>query len=89
MDLAEFITGLRPEGTFDAWVALLAERGRTISRAALEHYVRGRRRPEPEIFADLLLAGGREADDAAGWAAYARATGLPDSVIAQPSGTAA
>lgn len=88
MDLHAFIALLKPEGTYDAWVDRLAEGGRVITRAALEHYVHGRRRPEPDIFASLLTAAGRPSDDTEGWTIYARAAGIPESVLTD-AGTAA
>lgn len=81
MPLREFIASLRPPGTYDAWVAALAARGWPISRAALEHYVSGRRRPESEVFARLLVVAGRAEDDREGWRVWGAAIGIPDGVI--------
>lgn len=88
MPLKDFIASLRPEGTFDVWVAALAEVNQPVSRASLEHYVSGRRRPEAEMFASLLVAAGRARGDRDAWRIWGAAVGMPDAVIEPSQGAA-
>lgn len=75
--LIEYLKSIRPSGGCEAWAKTITEGGYPISRQALEHYLAGRRVPEPDFFRALLRSVGVNEESPQAWAAYCADQGIP------------
>lgn len=75
--LLEFLKSVRPPGGCEAWAQTITDSGHPISRQALEHYLAGRRVPDPETFRVLLKSVGLDENNPQAWAAYCGSRGIP------------